>query len=65
MTTGHVVGEENYRQLVSRVKTPHDAGLALTILDQGRTARAVLQQHTPYTFHTSQMFIEVCIVLRH
>ncbi|KAL3163360.1 hypothetical protein ABBQ32_009749 [Trebouxia sp. C0010 RCD-2024] len=56
--------EENYRQLVSRVKTPHDAGLALTILDQGRTARAVLQQHTPYTFHTSQMFIEKCVAVK-
>lgn len=56
---GDAAGEENYRQLISRVKTHHDAVLALNILDQGRKARAVLQQHVPFTFHTSQAFIRV------
>lgn len=63
MTIGYAVGEENYRQLMTRIKTPHDATLALTILSQGRKARAVLQQHTPYTFLTSQLFIQVSILI--
>lgn len=54
-----VAGEENYRQLFGRCKTPKDAALGFEILQQGRAARAVLQQHVPFTFNTSQMFITV------
>ena len=53
-------GEENYRQLISRVKSRQDAILALNVLSQGRKERAVLQQHVPFTYHTSQAFIQVC-----
>ena len=63
VTIGVGAGEENYRQLISRVKSRQDAFLALKTLDQGRKARAVLQQHVPFTFHTSQAFIKVCILL--
>ena len=33
--------------------------MALKILVEGRKARAVLQQHEPFTFHTSQLLILV------
>ena len=59
---GDAAGEENYRQLISRVKSRQDAILALNILDQGRKERAVLQQHVPFTFHTSQALIRVRIL---
>ena len=62
MAIGVGAEEENYRQLISRVKSREDALLALQILDQGRKERAVLQQHVPFTFHTSQAFIQVCIL---
>ena len=55
-----ITGEENYRQLIMRVRTPADATLALRMLDLARKERAVLQQHAPFTFHTSQLFITVC-----
>ncbi len=45
--------------MINRVKNPQDAKLALKILDEGRRARAILQQHGPFTFHTSQLFITV------
>lgn len=59
-TVEGAAGEENYRQLISRVKSRQDAILALNVLSQGRKERAVLQQHVPFTFHTSQAFIQVC-----
>ena len=52
-------GEENYRQIINRVKNPKDAALALDIVRRGRAARAVLEQHIPFTFHTSQLLIHV------
>lgn len=65
MTVRDAAGEENYRQLISRVRSRQDAILALNILDQGRKARAVLQQHVPFTFHTSQVLIQVCSLHKH
>lgn len=47
--------------MINRVKTPEDAALALTILDQGRKARALLEQHVPFTHHTSNLFVMVRI----
>ena len=59
----YCTGEENYRQMISRVKTPEEAALALEVLDEGRRLRAVLQQHVPFTFHTSQLMITVLTLL--
>ncbi|DBA95118.1 hypothetical protein WJX77_005434 [Trebouxia sp. C0004] len=53
--------EENYRQLIRRVQNPREAALALKILVEGRKARAVLEQHDPFTFYTSQLLITTCL----
>ena len=42
------------------MKNPREAALALKILLEGRKARAVLEQHDPFTFHTSQLLVMVC-----
>lgn len=56
--------EENYRQLMKRIRNPQEAGWAFQTLVEGRKHRAVLQQHVPFTFHTSQLLITKCVEVR-
>lgn len=41
------------------MKNPQEAALALKILVEGRKARAVLEQHNPFTFYTSKLLLTV------
>ena len=44
---------------MKRIRKPQEAYWAFQTLVEGRKHRAVLQQHVPFTFHTSQLLITV------